>query len=51
MGVSTDPNAAEDQEWRQATGYGYSGNLVAAPSGDPYSAYDIHFSPIADVSL
>lgn len=27
MGVSTSPESAKDQEWRQATGFGYSGIL------------------------
>ena len=34
FGPSPTPNAAQDQEWRQEVGYGYSGILAAgAPAG------------------
>ena len=39
-GPGVEPNASKDQAWRQAAGYGYSGNLVAGitiTTGDIYT--------------
>lgn len=32
LGPGVTPNASKDQEWRQQSGWGYSGILVDAPS-------------------
>ena len=46
MGPSVTPNAAQDQEWRQQAGYGYSGVAAAAPqAGQPFYLRDNYTMP------
>lgn len=33
------PNSGQDQEWRQESGYGYSGILAANPSATSFKNY------------